>query len=304
MKRMGNLFKSIMSSNLPLGKALPLTHWRKVAIGTWKTAADPSVYGALEFDARPALAYIERLKKKTGKKITITHFVGKAVAQTLEKHPEVNCTLRFNRLYPRKNIGVLFLVASDSRGDDLSGALVRNTNQKSIPEIADELTARAQAIRTQKDPDYKKAKQSMGLLPGFLAPTAMRLLDFVMHTLNLWSPVFGIPKDSFGSAMITSVGSLGLDAAYAPLVPFTKVPILFTVGQIKDAPLVLQGQLTVAPVLKIFVTFDHRLIDGMHASHMTRTISAIFADPERNLDAEDLEFSKGLGGHPAVPSQH
>ena len=104
-----------------------------------------------------------------------------------------------------------------------------------------------------------------------------------MYSLNLWSPVLGLPKDPFGSMMLTNVGALGLDAGFAPLVTYSRVPLLIAVGAVKDTPVVRDGKIEIAPMCRLCATFDHRLIDGMHASHMVRTLQRIFANPEKEL---------------------
>jgi pyruvate dehydrogenase E2 component (dihydrolipoamide acetyltransferase) len=83
--------------------------------------------------------------------------------------------------------------------------------------------------------------------------------------------------------MITSIGSLGLDMAFAPLVPYSRVPLLIAVGVVQDTPVVRDGRIEVAKVSRLCVTLDHRLIDGMHASHMAKTLLATFANPEKEL---------------------
>ena len=51
----------------------------------------------------------------------------------------------------------------------------------------------------------------------------------------------------------------------------------------KDEAVVEGGQIVVGKVLRAFATFDHRVLDGMHAAKMSKTITRIFADPEREL---------------------
>ena len=43
------------------------------------------------------------------------------------------------------------------------------------------------------------------------------------------------------------------------------------------------GQIVVRPIMAIGVTFDHRLVDGVHAAHMHREFKKYFADPETYL---------------------
>src|SRR5262249_20860453 len=151
------------------------------------------------------LAYIEKVRAKSGLKITLTHLAGKAVAQVLANHPDINCILRFGMLYPRKNVDVFFQVAADDTGKDLSGMTIRNTDKKSLAEIAQEMQTRAQKIRKEGDPEFKKMKSTMGLLPGWATKFVLDFAGWFMYTLNLWTPLLGSPRDPFGSCMITSI---------------------------------------------------------------------------------------------------
>jgi pyruvate dehydrogenase E2 component (dihydrolipoamide acetyltransferase) len=107
----------------------------------------------------------------------------------------------------------------------------------------------------------------------------LRLLSFVLYTLNVRVP--GLPGDTFGSVMITNVGSLGLDVAYPPLVPFSRVPILIAVGAVADEPVVEGDRVVPAKVFGLHATFDHRFIDGYHAATMSRVLRERLEDPER-----------------------
>ena len=273
----------LISRNVKLGPPLRLSSWRKVAIGTWKTVGDPSVYGVVEVDAGPALAYLEELARETGVKLTLTHFMGAAIGRTFARHRSINCILRWGRLYPRKSVDVFFQVASDTKGEDLSGMVVRDADKKSVVEIAREMGAKVKTIKGGVDPDYARMKGLMGILPGWLVGWVMTLSGHFLYAFNLWSPLLGTPKDSFGSIMITNIGTLGMDLAFAPLVPYSRVPVLIALGKASDVPVVRSGQVVVAKMLKLCVTLDHRIIDGMHGAQMARTVEKIFASPRQEL---------------------
>jgi pyruvate dehydrogenase E2 component (dihydrolipoamide acetyltransferase) len=283
---------SLFSKHLELGRALSMNTWRNAAIGTWHTSGDPSVYGAIEVDVIPALAYLEKLNQNSNVKITFTHFVGKALAQTIEKHPEINCILRFGKLYPRKTIDIFFLVATDSEGKDLSGTTVREANKKSLLQVAQELHQNVHKIRKQGDPHFQRLKGFIGLIPGLFIGLGVKALGFILYTLNLWSPLFGTPKDPFGSIMLTSIGSIGMDMAFAPLVPWSKVPAILSVGMIRETPIVREGKVEAGKTALLCGTIDHRVIDGVHASLMIKSLRKIFAQPEKELGAPEALFSQ------------
>ncbi|MCC7440560.1 MAG: 2-oxo acid dehydrogenase subunit E2 [Bdellovibrionales bacterium] len=273
----------MFSRNVRLGRPLKLSSWRKVAIGTWRSAGDPSVYGILEINAERALAYIEQLRARSGRRITLSHFVGKAVAETFRRHPDINVIQRWGRLYPRPNVDVFFQVASDGEGRDLSGMTIRSAQSKRMEEIAAEMEDRVTKIRSNKDRSFTRMKSMMDLLPGFVSSWILSFSGFLMYTLNLWTPLMGTPKDPFGSVMITNIGSLGLNLAFAPLVPYSRIPLLVAVGAVAEKVIAENGQPRVAPCINICVTFDHRVIDGVHASKMSKCMQKIFADPEKEL---------------------
>jgi pyruvate dehydrogenase E2 component (dihydrolipoamide acetyltransferase) len=83
--------------------------------------------------------------------------------------------------------------------------------------------------------------------------------------------------------MITNVGSLGVDLAFAPLVPYSRVPILMAVGAVREAAVVKNGQVVVGQVLPLGVTIDHRLIDGVHGSKMYKMFLDLMRNPEKLL---------------------
>jgi pyruvate/2-oxoglutarate dehydrogenase complex dihydrolipoamide acyltransferase (E2) component len=273
----------MFTKNVQLGSALKLSNWRKAAFGLWTTAGDPSTYGTLEVDATRAMAYVDRLRASSGEKITLTHFVGKVIGEVFFRHPEINVVLRWGRLYARKHVDVFFQVANDEAGRDLSGATVHDIHKLGLPEVCQALQAGTRTVRHKADRDYSKMKSYLGGIPGFLAWPFLRLVGFIAYSLNLYTPLFGLPKDAFGSVMVTSIGSLGLDEAYAPLVAYGRTPMIVSVGAVRKRVVVQEGAadaVVIRPMMKICVTFDHRIMDGKHAAHMTRTLMRIFADPE------------------------
>lgn len=115
----------------------------------------------------------------------------------------------------------------------------------------------------------------------------LRTLSLLSYTLNLDLRWAGVPKDPFGAMMISNVGSLGLEAAYPPLVPFSRAPLLVAMGRVEDAPVVENGRVVVGKVLRLFATFDHRVIDGVHAAKLVRLVRDWLEDPFAHFEALD-----------------
>ena len=83
--------------------------------------------------------------------------------------------------------------------------------------------------------------------------------------------------------MITNVGSLGLGLSFVPLFPYSRVPVLFALSTIEDKAVVRDGKIVIAPILRIGITVDHRVIDGVHGGIMAKTLRDFFANPKNSL---------------------
>jgi len=273
--------------NLELVRKDDVSSFRKIAIGTWRTAYDPSVYGQIELRMDEAVRYIAAFREKTGKKLTVSHMMAKAAAMVLKECPDANAILRWNRVYLRKRIGIFFQVVMTDEGAhkvDLSGATLYDVEQKSLVEIYDEFSDKVEKVRARKDPALEKTRSTFLGIPYFALGAVLRLISFLSYTMNLDLRRFGIPQDPFGSIMITNIGSLGLDTAYVPLVPYSRVPILIATGAVKDLPVVEDGKIVPGKVMRVNATFDHRFIDGFHASVMSRVLREWIEHPYDHFD--------------------
>lgn len=275
--------------HLDLVAKTDLSSFRKIAIGTWRDAKDPTVYGALELKMDEALRYLAAFRAHTGKRLTVTHLVGKALANGLAQMPDANAILRFNRIYLRQNVSIFFQVVMNDEQTgqiDLSGVTIRDADKKSLAEWVDDFEKSASKVRAGKDAEKESTRKTFQRLPGFLIGPILDLVSFLLYTLNINPKYLGLPYDAFGSAMVTNIGSLGLEEGYVPLVPYSRVPLLIAVGAVKKVPVVVgdDDRIEVAQIMRLFASFDHRILDGAHAAKMSKIFHAHFDRPFEHFD--------------------
>lgn len=274
-------------SNIELTPLRDISAFRKLALGTWVTAKDPSVYGSMDVRMEKSIAYMEAFRARTGVRLTVTHLVAKALADALQKVPEACAIQRFSRIYVRDHIDLSILVVQTDLGKgkvDLAAAKIKDVDKKSLYQLAQEIEQQVQKVRAREDAAMEAGKSTTRLIPNFLVGWFLDLVSFLMYTLNLDLTRFNIPRDPFGGATVTNIGSLGLDTAYVPLVPYTRVPIFIAPGAIKDAPVVEGDRVIPGKVMRLNATFDHRFIDGYHTHVMAKTLGAYFEDPFQHFD--------------------
>jgi pyruvate dehydrogenase E2 component (dihydrolipoamide acetyltransferase) len=237
-----------------------------------------------------ALEYIERFEKRYGKKLTVTQLVTKTVGELLSRYPDLNAVLRLNRIYLREQVNVCLnvMVPDPEAGRaDLLTAKITDVDQKSLLQIATDLERKAARIRSGEDPLQRgPGARVMRRLPGLLMKPLVTTLSFLHYGLNLDLSWLGFPRDPFGSAQVTSLGSLSLSSAtiLGPLVPFTRMPLLVLFGSIHEAPVVENGEIEVGKVMNVTFTVDHRFTDGSEGVGAVAAFKQIMENPFEHFD--------------------
>ncbi|MCP8616063.1 dihydrolipoamide acetyltransferase family protein [Salirhabdus salicampi] len=80
------------------------------------------------------------------------------------------------------------------------------------------------------------------------------------------------------SCTITNIGSAG-GQWFTPVINHPEVAIL-GIGRIAEKPIVRNGEVVVAPVLALSLSFDHRMIDGATAQNAMNHIKRLLNDPQ------------------------
>ncbi len=254
--------------------------WRKMSFANWTHPTNPQVYGRLELDMTGAIAYAKKLTDETGIKVTATHIIVRAVAVALKAHPQANSIIRFFKVYERKHVNIFCQVAIPGEKPDLSGVVIRDADRKSPVEIATDLRARAEKVRSGQDKELEQTRQSLDLIPTSISRLVLETIGLLQYTLNLDMRPVGLPKDAFGGVMVTSIGSLGISEAYPPLVPMSRVPLVVAIGKVTDRPVAMDGEVVIRPICVLTTTFDHRIMDGILAGKLARTVTEYIEDPE------------------------
>jgi pyruvate dehydrogenase E2 component (dihydrolipoamide acetyltransferase) len=254
----------LMAASRPFRREADPSSWRRLAAAGWRRPDDPSVYATIEVDAGEALELIERLRRDEGVRVTLTHLVAKALAMALAAYPKANGLVLGSQVYLRHEVDIFCQVSRDD-DSDLSGVKLPSADRMSLAAIAEELGQRARRVRAGEDAEVEQTKSALSRVPGWLLRPALRSFAFLTYELGLDLSRFGIAYDSFGSAMVSSVGSVdsGITCAHAPLLPLSRCPIVVLVPRVVNRPVAVGEAVQVRPTLQLGCTFDHRLLDGM-----------------------------------------
>jgi pyruvate/2-oxoglutarate dehydrogenase complex dihydrolipoamide acyltransferase (E2) component len=256
----------------------PFRGWRRLAVHSWRAPCDPTVYALVDVPMAGALAHLEALRAATDVRVTVTHLVAKGVALAIGRFPQLNGIVSRGRIMLRDTVDIFLQVATDG-GRDLAGVKIARADQKTVLEIAREADERVRALRDGRDANVARTKGTLERIPKRLLGPVMRAVSYLIYDLDLDLGRFGIVKDEFGTAMVSNAGTLGVGVALAPLVPFSRTPMVVLVGEVEDRVVVEAGAPVVRPMLTLGVTFDHRFMDGFQGGRMIEIFREYMADP-------------------------
>lgn len=267
---------------------------RKLAIATWGAPREGNIYGRLELDTEQVTRYLAWLRASSGEKVTLTAFVGACVARALAQTPSLNGRIWLGRYRPHETVALSFLVALED-GGDLGKAKIEGADAMDPGAIAAQLRQMATRLHTGKDEAFNKSKGAINLLPTWVLRPMLRFIGWLGSCGGFSIPALGVEPYPFGTAIITSVGMLGIDEGLVPPTPFAHVPLYVCVGAEREVPANWEGELCLRPRLVVTATVDHRFVDGFQLATLAKLMRELFACP--------WTFSGLDGPPPELPTQ-
>ncbi len=282
----------------------PEKGFRKLAMAFWEAPKDGIINGTMKLNVLKTRQFQKDVEAKYGIRLTIGQLMGRAVSVALTATPEGNAKIIWGQAWIKDTVDVYYQVDIDD-GGDLSGVVVPDVGKKTIVEVNEALMASARRLKSGQDVQYEKTQKGLlPLLPSWMLGPIMRFLMFMEYNLGITARWVGAQNEPFGTVMVTNVSRFGIDVAYAPLVPLSRVPFIILVGGVTDQPWVVRGKLCVRPVVSASASIDHRLMDGNKIGRIARRVVDYMQNPYPYEAALGLEEPwEGIHpppGHPAL----
>lgn len=277
------------------------TSYRKVAIGTWKDAYDPSTYCMVELEMTEARKFLSEFNKTAKTPIKPAHLVAQAFTLAVYLQPQINCIFRGKNLYRRKTVDAFHQVVILGKGKgrlrapDLSGVTVRGSEFLSLSEKVASLYSLAQDAREGKTEASQVQRNLIPKIPNFLMGPFLSLSSFLVYVLNVKLPFLGITEDPFGSFMFSDTASIGAPHAFIPIVPYSRCGLLISTGKVYKKPVVENDEVVIREVMPLSITFDHRLVEGFQMAELYRLIKMAMENPRKYLEKSAVEVAIEFG---------
>lgn len=252
--------------------------WRKVASTIYKKPVDSKIYGTVELDVTELEKYISQ-KRKNGVKTTLTYILTLIVGRAIrEEVPELNTFVKRGKIKQREQVDATVSVLLP--GGQMGSVKVENADQLTIAELSDKIAEKIRDSRKGNENNTMQSKSMLANVPWPFRNWLFKLYRTVTIHWGISMPVIGLDSNSFGSYVISNIGSVGLDTGYGSLLPSSNVSVVFILGSIIKKPVIINDKIVPRRIMALSATLDHRVVDGSHGGKMFRQIKHYIKHPE------------------------
>jgi pyruvate dehydrogenase E2 component (dihydrolipoamide acetyltransferase) len=252
--------------------------WRKVASTIYKKPVDSKILGQSEVDVTELEAFVTE-KRKKGIKITLTHVFTLAAARALrDEVPELNAYVRRGKIVQRPRIDAMVSVLLD--GSELGSVKIPNADRITLEELS---VIMAGEIKNARSGDENKTMDMKGKLASIPWPFRNWIFRFLRLYTVSWGfslKKLGLTPDSFGSFIVSNIGTLGLDLGFPALMPTSNVSFVLILGAVNKKPWVVGDSVVPRRIITLGAALDHRVCDGSHGGRLFRYLKYIVRHPE------------------------
>lgn len=120
------------------------------------------------------------------------------------------------------------------------------------------------------------------MLPSLFVQVLTQIVSFVSYNLEIPLPFLKIEKNHFGTILLTNVTAMkGYHDAFGPITNFTRTMATVVMCTPMDRPVAVNGEVKIAKMMNVNVTFDHRFLDGSQGAKMYDSITDVFENPAK-----------------------
>jgi pyruvate/2-oxoglutarate dehydrogenase complex dihydrolipoamide acyltransferase (E2) component len=254
------------------------TNWRKVASTIYKKPTDSKIYGIVELDVTELEKYVAQ-KRKEGIKTTITYLItliiGRAIRQEV---PELNTYVKRGKILQREHVDATVSVLLP--GGQMGSVKVENADQLTTDEISEKIGKNIANSRKGDENETMQSKSLLAKLPWPFRNWLFKIYQTITIHWGISLPGIGLDSNSFGSFIVSNIGTVGLDTGFASLLPSSNISFVFVLGTVNKKPVVINDEIVIRKIMLMASTLDHRVVDGSHGGSLFRYIKKVAKNPE------------------------
>ena len=273
-KKLGDRKDGARLTNIhPLHRVMPLMYPNR---------CDNEAFISERIDLTNLNAYLEKKNASDpAYKYNLFQAMVTAMLKTITLRPKMNRFIANQTMYQRNEVSAAFTVKKifSDHGEEAL-AIIHSKDSDTIDTVHDEIYRQVSFCRSDKKDDGMKSVDLVGRIPQFVFHPIGILLRFLDR--HGWVPQALIKGDPYySSAVLTNLGSIGLNAGYHHLTNWGTTSVFCAIGEIKKQPFFAEdGSVTMRECVDLGLTIDERLADGYYYSRTIRLLKKLLENPE------------------------
>ncbi len=269
----------------PDGDLVSVHPYRRLMPFIMPTRTESQVYMDVEVEAEALEHFLAHEGQAIG--ANMTHILIAAVAEGLRAHPRLNRFVAGRRLYQRRGRWISFSMKRKKANATAKLGVVKlqMLDGESLPELVqrinDQIDHERSGTRTHADKEY----DFFGLFPNIVLKGAAALMKW-LDEHHLLPGAFIRDDGLFTSVFIANLGSLNMAAPAHHLYEWGNCPLFLGVGQVREAAVVVDGEVVVRRLLPLRWTFDERVEDGLSARQALDVVTDLLRSPRQLMAPE------------------
>jgi pyruvate/2-oxoglutarate dehydrogenase complex dihydrolipoamide acyltransferase (E2) component len=250
------------------------------------------VHMIFEADITEARQRLQEYKKIQGEAPSLTSFVLRCYAKTIDENHQMNSYRRGKKelmVFDEVDVSVMVEKAPEGESPQPIHYIIRNANHKSLDSISEEL-------KIAKNQPFEEMVTKLDQVFFGKTPTFLRKLVWWIMKKDP-----KVKKQYSGTVGFTSIGMFGSGTTFA--IPITPMTTTIAMGTIVQRPMLINKQLVNRDFLCLTLACDHEIIDGApmmrFIMRMRELIENCFEIPDLKIEQAHAQTKDYL--YPTIP---
>ena len=247
------------------------------------TRTEAAIYFEQEFDVTKTLEFVrEKKKDDAAPKITMFYLILYAAVRVIAQRPKLNRFVSGYRYYQRNRILFNFVAKRDlsDEGEEIN-VTMSFSPFLSLKEFCKKINDYVASLKKGGSSGAEQINSLLTSLPRFLIKFIFSIVHFLDYHNGLpQSLVDSLPF--YNTIFFANLGSVGIDAPFHHNFEIGNCGIFCAVGKIrKEYTTNADGTVEARDKVKITLSFDDRITDGIYCARAVDMVRDLVENPEK-----------------------
>jgi pyruvate/2-oxoglutarate dehydrogenase complex dihydrolipoamide acyltransferase (E2) component len=268
-----------------------ISPFRVLTLQLMRNRTESTIFIPTDMDVTKTLEFVDKYNSQVeeDKKIGIFTVLLSAIVRTCALRPQLNRFVINHRLYQRNELKFSFIVKKQKteQAAETNATMVFDP-LATLNDISQRLRNEIGKARSDKMSKADSETESFGRLPQPILRMVIAVYKWLdKHNI---APKGMIKTDPlYVTCYITNVGSIKMESPYHHLFEWGTSSLFIGIGQYEKVPKFDEkGNIVAKNILKVIVTYDDRISEGIYGARAIQLLRTFIENPEQLLEKPNI----------------